>query len=324
MLDNIGDFELDVLTHLLHILMIGADLDPKKVSFEGHCPQNLIIRSLKTGPAVQPLAAGAARSGLDGGSGGRSRRQNRRQKTGAERTAPKRRDRTLHTDQAMRRTLPRRRKRVGAEMAAACWLWLAATSPCRAERSSRPRRAPPRDYAFVLVDRTSRRRVRPAAGLSALSSTAFPANDTRGGPFRFGPLNATSWSDAGGSYANEQGFHRPVSPFPAMPSPLFTSLAQSQFELLCHSLVHAPASAASHSGGATPKPKIGSMALYLPKENPATGQLEFVPAVSHPDTTAERVFIGYGRGGGGTHQPPMVPAGGAAILPGFFRYGHSG
>jgi len=37
--------------------------------------------------------------------------------------------------------------------------------------------------------------------------------------------------------------------------------------------------------------KIQSMGLYLPRENAANGQLEFKPAILHPDPSTERVFI---------------------------------
>lgn len=85
------------------------------------------------------------------------------------------------------------------------------------------------------------------------------------------------------------------SPFPTMPSELFTNLAQSQFELLSNSLVHTTTSTSATSTATTTTTynKISSMALYLPKENEFSGQLEFVPAVTYPDPSLEnkRVFI---------------------------------
>ena len=85
------------------------------------------------------------------------------------------------------------------------------------------------------------------------------------------------------------------SPFPTMPSELFTSLAQSQFELLSNSLVYTTTSTltATTTPTTTAHNKISSMALYLPKENEFSGQLEFVPAVTYPDPSLEnkRVFI---------------------------------
>ncbi|GFH56235.1 hypothetical protein CTEN210_12711 [Chaetoceros tenuissimus] len=73
------------------------------------------------------------------------------------------------------------------------------------------------------------------------------------------------------------------SPFPLMPSKTFFDLANSQFELLYNSIEY-------HSKDKTSK--IKSVALYLPQENPNTGQLEFMPSLvfpSHPKS--ERIFI---------------------------------
>ena len=81
---------------------------------------------------------------------------------------------------------------------------------------------------------------------------------------------------------------RRSSPLPAMPSPLFASLARSQFELLSNSLLVR----GSGSGPATKK--VRSAVLYLPKENDVTGRLEFVPAATYDaDRASERrgVFI---------------------------------
>lgn len=122
------------------------------------------------------------------------------------------------------------------------------------------------------------------------------------------------------------------SPFPTMPSPLFASLAQSQFELLTNSLVHISAAssviddATNDNDVQSGAPKISSMALYLPKENPNTGQLEFVPAVTYPkNPSSERVFIASesssNKPGGIHRQPSAVSKPGSILgeLPGFFK-----
>jgi len=110
------------------------------------------------------------------------------------------------------------------------------------------------------------------------------------------------------------------SPFPDMPSQLFNTLAQSQFELLSNSLVHVTTKTTATNNDDVDAddikagtPKISSMVLYLPKENQNTGQLEFVPAVSFPTPQSERVFIAASSdsSNSGIHQPPLG-------LPGFF------
>jgi len=125
-----------------------------------------------------------------------------------------------------------------------------------------------------------------------------------------------------------------ASPFPTMPSPLFTNRAQAQFELLSNSLVHntiiddiTTTSTSSNNNNNTItkntiKPgttKISSMALYLPKENSHTGQLEFVPAVTYPNPLSERVFIARDSSNSGIHQPPVIPSMAILGLPGFFQ-----
>jgi len=123
-----------------------------------------------------------------------------------------------------------------------------------------------------------------------------------------------------------------ASPFPSMPSPLFTNLAQAQFELLSNSLVHntiddiTTSSSSSNDDNKNTKnnikpgtPKISSMALYLPKENSNTGQLEFVPAVTYPNPSSERVFIASDSSNSGIHQPPVIPSMAILGLPGFFQ-----
>jgi len=92
-------------------------------------------------------------------------------------------------------------------------------------------------------------------------------------------------------------------PFPKMPSQLFVSLAESQMELLAHSI----ASTESFDS------KIKSMALYLPQENTKTGQLEFLPGVLYPHPSTERVFIASDADAG---IAPTVPQT-LTTLPGF-------
>mmetsp|Transcript_4656 Transcript_4656/g.6745 ORF Transcript_4656/g.6745 Transcript_4656/m.6745 type:complete len:575 (+) Transcript_4656:63-1787(+) len=84
------------------------------------------------------------------------------------------------------------------------------------------------------------------------------------------------------------------SSLPPMPSPLFTSLAQSQMELL-----------------ATSVSRIKSVYLYLPQENSETGRLEFLPAIIHPHS--ERVFIARDANSG---EAPVLPQT-LSQLPGF-------
>ena len=105
---------------------------------------------------------------------------------------------------------------------------------------------------------------------------------------------------------------RRQSPFPVMPSQLFASLAQSQFELLSNSLVHAI------TEGTTTK-KIRSMVLYLPMENASTGRLEFVPAVTYPDSSIEQrgVFIASSSEAMRFRPEPKK----LMRLPGFFKAG---
>ncbi|EJK69272.1 hypothetical protein THAOC_09483 [Thalassiosira oceanica] len=99
-----------------------------------------------------------------------------------------------------------------------------------------------------------------------------------------------------------------TGPFPIMPSKLFLGLAQSQFELLQNSLVHVE----------TGRSKVASMVLYLPKENEDTGQLQFVPAISYPSSSPERVFIASKQSSTGRHKPPTLPSRAIPSLPGFF------
>jgi signal transduction histidine kinase len=108
-----------------------------------------------------------------------------------------------------------------------------------------------------------------------------------------------------------------------MPSRLFQQLAQAQLELLASSLT---ASSPPPEGGGSGSPgerrrargaggkKIKSAALYLPQENAATGQLEFLPAVLHPHPDADgRVFIA---GDAGAKAAPSLPRA-ITKLPGF-------
>ncbi len=100
------------------------------------------------------------------------------------------------------------------------------------------------------------------------------------------------------------------SPFPIMPSQTFLNLANSQFEILINSIKYTPPETTTgerHS-------KIKSLALYLPQENPNTGQLEFVPSLVFPThPKSERIFIASDAQSG---LPPTVPPT-LTQLPGF-------
>lgn len=171
--------------------------------------------------------------------------------------------------------------------------------------------------------------------LASLSSTLFPTTSnkqkqqyTKTVPKRNG-YNAT-WSEdlddylSSGEGAKSRSFAS-KSPFPMMPSSLFMNLAQSQFELLSHSLIHTSIVSDEDDVSSTGQkdniklgtPKTSSMILYLPKENQNTGQLEFVPAVTYPNPLSERVFIASDSSDNGTHQPPVVPSMSVWRLPGF-------
>ena len=102
----------------------------------------------------------------------------------------------------------------------------------------------------------------------------------------------------GDSYLAQQ--YRPI---PVMPSQLFQQLALSQLELLASSITASPGS----------RPKIKSMALYLPQENVQTGQLEFLPAVRYPHPSSERIFIANDSESGKAPQMPRT----LTTLPGF-------
>lgn len=108
------------------------------------------------------------------------------------------------------------------------------------------------------------------------------------------------------SVENERG------PFP-MPSSTFLDLAKSQFELLSNSIQYRSYGYAQAQENER-HPKIKSIALYLPQENPKTGQLEFMPSLvfpSHPKS--ERIFIASdAKSGIATTIPPAL-----SQLPGF-------
>lgn len=104
----------------------------------------------------------------------------------------------------------------------------------------------------------------------------------------------------------------PQSPIPPMPSPLFASLAQSQLELLAHSLTISEPSPSTNAKRASTS-KIKSMALYLPQENKKTGQLEFLPAVLYPPPSSDRVFIASEADSGVAPSLPKI----LTKLPGF-------
>jgi len=198
----------------------------------------------------------------------------------------------------------------------------------------------PLSYAFVSLLQMSS--LRPGNGsykqpqqrsssykkLSSLSSTPFPSISKRQQSKsttqrHYHQYNSTDFmydgydgEDSGSEMKVEEDYTR-QSPFPDMPSQLFNTLAQSQFELLSNSLVHViTATNNADDDIKAGTPKISSMVLYLPKENQNTGQLEFVPAVSFPTPQSERVFIAASSdsSNSGIHQPPSIPLG----LPGFF------
>ena len=203
----------------------------------------------------------------------------------------------------------------------------------------------PLSYAFVSLQMSS---LRPGNGtykqpqqrsssykkLSSLSSTPFPAitkrQSTSTTQRHYHRYNSTDFmydgydgEDSGSEMKVEEDYTR-QSPFPDMPSQLFNTLAQSQFELLSNSLVHVTTATNNDDDDdngdiKAGTPKISSMVLYLPKENQNTGQLEFVPAVSFPTPQSERIFIASSvSSNSGIHQPPSIPSTGVLGLPGFF------
>jgi len=104
------------------------------------------------------------------------------------------------------------------------------------------------------------------------------------------------------SVENERG------PFPIMPSSTFLDLANSQFELLSNSIQYRYAQEDERHS------KIKSIALYLPQENPKTGQLEFMPSLVFPSLPkSERIFIASDAQSG--IAPTIPPA--LTQLPGF-------
>ena len=160
--------------------------------------------------------------------------------------------------------------------------------------------------------REARKKSRSAATekLASLSLTPFPSQGKK--PLSKGH-NATSWShDSDTTVDNRKREYNPdistkKSP---MPSSLFRDLAQSQFELLSHSLVHN----GDVESIKPSTPKTSSMVLYLPRENQQTGQLEFVTAVTYeyPNRSSGRVFIA-----SDSSKPQIVPPIAALRLPGF-------
>ena len=84
-----------------------------------------------------------------------------------------------------------------------------------------------------------------------------------------------------------------MRPFPMMPSSTFLNLANSQFELLSNSIQLPEANGENAQQHDNDKQsKIKSIALYLPQENPITGQLEFMPSLVFPSLPkSERIFI---------------------------------
>ncbi len=98
-------------------------------------------------------------------------------------------------------------------------------------------------------------------------------------------INVRSWETRPKSYSTSlwsaaKADFESNRPFPMMPSQLFQQLTLSQLEFLASSLTTTEG-----------KQKIKSMALYLPQENPRSGQLEFMPAVIFPHPSSDRIFI---------------------------------
>jgi len=117
---------------------------------------------------------------------------------------------------------------------------------------------------------------------------------------------------------DKEGYPKPrMGPFPTMPSQIFVSLAQSQFELLANSIYYPTNNCHSESQQnreIEKRKKIRSIALYLPQENSSNGQLEFLPAIVYPfTTTSERIFIASDSESG---IPPAIPHT-LSKLPGF-------
>lgn len=126
-------------------------------------------------------------------------------------------------------------------------------------------------------------------------------------------LFQTPWSEHSSYIVSDQSSKDSPSkrsPTPIMPSLLFQDLALSQLELLASSM---PSSSSSVDGILVVGSKIKSMALYLPQENGATGQLEFLPAVLYPHPKRERVFIASDSDSGVAPEIPLM----LSKLPGF-------
>jgi len=103
-----------------------------------------------------------------------------------------------------------------------------------------------------------------------------------------------------------------------MPSQTFLALANSQFELLSNSVQYQNQNQYPNPTGKSQHPerksKIKTIALYLPQENPKTGQLEFMPTLVYPShPKSERIFIASDAQSG---VPPTVPPT-LTQLPGF-------
>jgi signal transduction histidine kinase len=110
-----------------------------------------------------------------------------------------------------------------------------------------------------------------------------------------------------------------TGPFPIMPSQTFFNLANLQFELLSNSIQFKDQPTNENdqkSSGNEPErqSKIKSIALYMPQENPKTGQLEFMPSLVYPShPKSERLFIASDAQSG---VPPTLPPT-LTQLPGF-------
>lgn len=180
--------------------------------------------------------------------------------------------------------------------------------------------------AFIFIQRPTRNRLETFLHLTrfgiANSNSTLPAgNDLpyqRSGYTSMLPQKLDSRrfaypNPAGRSASSAMESER--GPFPMMPSSTFLDLANSQFELLSNSIQYRyPESNGDHVQLHDNKSKIKSIALYLPQENPKTGQLEFMPSLVFPSLPkSERLFIASDAQSGivPTIPPPLTQ------LPGF-------
>ncbi len=130
----------------------------------------------------------------------------------------------------------------------------------------------------------------------------MPKNPALSEPLDYQLSSSPEENTDGNLAAKERG------PFPIMPSQTFFNLANSQFELLSNSVQF------EDEGVDELRSKIKSIALYMPQENPKTGQLEFMPLLVYPSLPkSERIFIASDAQSG---LPPTIPPT-LTQLPGF-------